>query len=39
MNARCSDCGEEYSLYALDLDLHCADCIEQRAIDAKELVK
>lgn len=29
----CSDCGEQYALDALDLDLRCADCIEQWAIN------
>lgn len=30
----CSDCGEEYELDALDLDLNCADCVEQRKLDS-----
>ena len=32
-NGNCSDCGEQYELDALDLDLRCADCVEQRATD------
>ena len=33
----CCDCGEEYELDALDLDLRCASCVEQWIID-KEAV-
>ena len=29
MNGYCCDCGEEYELDALDLDLRCAGCVEQ----------
>ena len=32
----CCDCGEEYELDALNLDLRCADCVEQWAIDERE---
>jgi DNA-directed RNA polymerase subunit RPC12/RpoP len=38
MNGYCIDCGEEYELDALNLDLRCAGCVEQWAIDEKELV-
>lgn len=33
MNGYCSDCGEEYELDALNLDLRCASCVEQWVID------
>lgn len=33
MNGNCIDCGEEYKLDALDLDLRCAECVEQWSID------
>ena len=32
----CVDCGELYELNALDLDLRCADCVEQLALDKQE---
>ena len=32
----CCDCGEEYELDALNLDLRCADCVEQWVLDEKE---
>ena len=35
INGYCSDCGDEYALDALDLDLRCADCVEQWAIDLR----
>jgi hypothetical protein len=38
MNSYCIDCGEEYELDALNLDLRCSACVEQWVIDAKELV-
>jgi predicted Zn-ribbon and HTH transcriptional regulator len=38
MNAYCIDCGEEYQLDALNLDLRCSACVEQWVIDVKELV-
>jgi len=31
----CIDCGEEYQLDALNLDLRCADCVEQWALDTE----
>ena len=36
MNGYCSDCGELYELDALNLDLRCADCVEQLVIDNLE---
>jgi DNA-directed RNA polymerase subunit RPC12/RpoP len=39
MNGNCSDCGEQYELDALDLDLRCADCVEQRATDLRQETK
>jgi DNA-directed RNA polymerase subunit RPC12/RpoP len=39
MNGYCSDCGEQYELDALDLDLRCAACLEQRVIDELEGVR
>ena len=36
MNGYCSDCGELYELDALNLDLRCADCVEQLALDKQE---
>jgi DNA-directed RNA polymerase subunit RPC12/RpoP len=36
MNGNCSDCGEVYELDALDLDLKCADCLEQWTIDLRQ---
>jgi DNA-directed RNA polymerase subunit RPC12/RpoP len=39
MNGYCSDCGEEYELDALNLDLRCASCVEQWLIDELEEVK
>ena len=36
MNGFCSDCNEEYELDALNLDLRCADCVEQLALDETE---
>jgi len=38
MNSYCIDCGEEYELDALNLDLRCSACVEQWVIDEKELV-
>jgi len=32
----CVDCGELYELNALDLDLRCADCVEQLVLDKQE---
>jgi hypothetical protein len=32
----CVDCGELYELDALDLDLRCADCVKQSALDKQE---
>ena len=29
MNGNCIDCGNEYQLDALNLDLRCAACVEQ----------
>lgn len=37
MNSYCIDCGEEYQLDALNLDLRCADCVEQWVMDAEEV--
>ncbi len=39
VNGYCSDCGDEYALDALDLDLRCADCVEQWAIDLRQEMK
>ena len=36
MNGNCSDCGEQYELDALDLDLRCANCAEQWATDLRQ---
>jgi predicted Zn-ribbon and HTH transcriptional regulator len=36
MNANCVDCGNEYELDALNLDLRCASCVEQWSIDELE---
>jgi DNA-directed RNA polymerase subunit RPC12/RpoP len=38
VNGYCIDCGEEYELNALNLDLRCADCVEQWVIDDLEKV-
>jgi DNA-directed RNA polymerase subunit RPC12/RpoP len=35
VNGYCIDCGEEYQLEALNLDLRCADCVEQWALDTE----
>lgn len=34
MNGYCSDCGEEYELDALNLDLRCASCVDQWVMDS-----
>lgn len=33
---KCCDCGEEYELDALNLDLRCSDCVEQWELDEAE---
>jgi hypothetical protein len=33
MKGNCIDCGEEYDLDVLNLDLRCAACVEQWVID------
>lgn len=38
-NGYCVDCGEEYELDALNLDLRCASCVEQWVIDELMEVK
>jgi predicted Zn-ribbon and HTH transcriptional regulator len=39
MNGNCVDCGNEYQLDALNLDLRCAACVEQWVIDEIEGAK
>jgi Zn finger protein HypA/HybF involved in hydrogenase expression len=39
VNGYCSDCGEQYALDALDLDLRCASCVEQWATDLRQEMK
>jgi hypothetical protein len=36
MNGNCVDCGNEYELDALNLDLRCAACVEQWVADDLE---
>ena len=36
MNGYCIDCGDEYELDALNLDLRCADCVKQLVLDKQD---
>ena len=39
MKGNCIDCGDEYQLDALNLDLRCAACVEQWVVDELEGAK